>query len=402
VGEIVSEAADRAKQAGAPEQALAAFTEQATEQLIAQLDTAGLLEGPVFDELRGKMRDEFDSSDVLPPGHSADFADALVQKTIKETEARDATDDEKAAQGPAKLREQLERWMNQALEPVSDPSFDVCPRALITPHSDYGRGWLNYAHAWGRMRVVNPPDRVVILGVNHAGRGTGVVGCDKGYRTPLGTVLHDDAFAELLHAELGEDNVPKYYAEKYDHEREASVELQLPWMQHAFGDAGEEPSPDNARFPKVHAALMYDVSGHGGAPRTEDGLHIDVFVEALGKALEKAGGTTLIVAAAELSHVGKAFGDQQTFAGDDEQAKAFREKVISHDREMLRNVEGGKGDELLTGFAWNGNWSRWTGLGPMVASMRLCPTERVKVLNYAAAADNQGMAMIASMAGVIE
>ncbi|MEM1167057.1 MAG: AmmeMemoRadiSam system protein B [Planctomycetota bacterium] len=401
VDQIVEEAAGRAQDAGAPEPALQALTVDATQQLIAQLDGAGLLEGPRFDELLAKLRDDFDASDVLPPGPTADFADAIVTHAAKQAGEDEPGEEVKAERSPAALRTQLEAWCNQALEPVTDPSFDALPRAIIAPHSDYQRGWLNYAHAYGRMRVADPPDRIVILGVNHHGRGTGVVGCDKGYRTPLGTCGFDTELDTALREALGPADTERYYAERFDHEREPSVEFQLPWLQHAFGPPELPESTDASAYPKVLAALMYDMTANGAEPTTEAGMPLETFVAALRTAIDRVGGRTLIVAAAELSHVGRGYGDQQSFAGDDDAAKAFRDKVVTHDREMLKAVEEGKPDELLTAFAWNGNWSRWTGLGPLVAAMKLVPGERVKMLNYAAAADNQGVAMISSIAGAI-
>lgn len=397
VEQIVSDAASRASQANAPQQALDALTIEATQQLIAQLDNAGLIEGPRFDEMLAKMRADFDASQILPPGPTADIADALVNRVYEGK----ATPERLAEEGPATLRKQLEAWSNVALEQVSDPSFDTLPLALITPHSDYQRGWLNYAHAYGRMRIVDPPDRVVIFGVNHAGRGKGIVGCNKGFRTPLGTCALDTDLEAALTTNLGSDDTEKYYAERYDHEREPSIELQLPWLQHAFGPADLPDSEDPAAYPKILGALIYDLTANAAEPLDDSGLALEPFLDALRNALQQLGGTTLVVAAGEMSHVGRAFGDQQTFSGNEPEATEFREKVITHDREMLKLVEDAKPDELLTSFAWNGNWSRWTGLGPVVAAIKLVEPDRVKVLNYAAAADNQGVAMVGSAAAAM-
>src|SRR5690606_3820460 len=117
-------------------------------------------------------------------GQAAQEAAAKAAQTV--------TEDQKREEGPARLREVLDQWMNQALANVESPSFDALPKGVIVPHVDYPRGWPNYAHVWGRLRVADRPARIVILGTNHFGAGTGVVGCDKGYESPLGVSPVDE------------------------------------------------------------------------------------------------------------------------------------------------------------------------------------------------------------------
>ena len=107
------------------------------------------------------------------PSVTANFADILAMQEL----GQDASESAKAEIGATKMREQFDAWIAEAFKSVDNPSFDHLPAAVIAPHLDYGRGWMNYAHVYGRMRVVDKPDRVIILGTNHFGLGTGVVGC---------------------------------------------------------------------------------------------------------------------------------------------------------------------------------------------------------------------------------
>ena len=84
-------------------------------------------------------------------GATAQFADALVMQALGE----DATEEQRAEQGPAKLREMFDQWIDKALEKVDNPAFDELPKAVVAPHIDYPRGWMNYAAVWGRMRVMS-------------------------------------------------------------------------------------------------------------------------------------------------------------------------------------------------------------------------------------------------------
>lgn len=363
------------------------LTRPTVEQLVAQLDDAGLLFGPTFEAMAEKMRRDFDSSSNLPPASTAALAESLAKQELGET----AGEAQLAEVGATKLRELFDQWISKALEKVENPSLNALPKAIIAPHVDYPRGWLNYASVWGRLRVVDRPDRVVILGTNHFGEGTGVVGCDKGYVTPLGTCEADSALVEAMRSRLGD----ALYEHRFDHEREHSIELQIPWVQHVLG------RDEAGNFCRVFGALVHDPTVNAGEAYDGKGVAIDSFVEALRSALDELGGSTLVVSSADLSHVGPAFGDKQTLAGEEPAAVEFRNKVFQHDRDMLNLVRENKPDELVASMAWQQNPTRWCSVGNIVATMRTVRPESIEIVNYAAAMDEQGMGMVSSTAGVM-
>jgi AmmeMemoRadiSam system protein B len=384
---IASAAAEQARGAGAPDEAVVHLTEQNVQVLVAQLDAAGLLQGPVFDEKLAKLRTDFDNSDILPPGTTIAMAEALVQHE----QGEGVSAEEKKRLAPQKLRESMDQWMTQVMEPLPDPSFDALPRLILAPHLDYWRGQVNYCHVYARMRVVDRPARVVILGPNHFGFGTGVVGCNKGYETPLGICEHDAEFASILERHLGADGTEKLYKDRYDHEREHSIELQLPWVQHVFAD-------DSGATPKVYAALVHDPSRNNGDSYDGQGLGIQPFIDALRAAIKEAPGRTLVIVAADLSHVGPAFGDRVQIMGDTEEAQSFRKKVMDHDREMIALLEQGKPEQIVASMAWQQNPTRWNAVGPIVAGWSAVDATEARLLNYMAAGDQQGQAVITTAA----
>ena len=359
------------------------------EDFVAQLDGAGLIEGPNFAEMVSQMHTEFDSKAVLPPGPSA----ALMDYLVTQAKGGEATDEEKAEEGPQTLRTQFDEWISESLKDAQDPSFDALPKAIVAPHLDYPRGWMNYAHVYGRMRVVDRPDRVIILGTNHFGFATGVAGCDKGYETPLGVCELDNEFKELVCKNLGDDHSQRLFEHRFDHEHEHSIELQVPWIQHVFG------ANEFGAYPRIFAALVHDPARNNGDSYDEHGLGILPFIEALTQAIADSPGTTLVVSSADLSHVGPQFGDQVKLADmEDEQAKAFREKVVQTDREMLQLVLDRKPEELVTSMAWMQNPTRWCSVGNIVAAVKTVTPESVRMLNYTAAIDGNGLGMVSSCA----
>lgn len=356
------------------------------EQLVAQLDDAGLIMGPVFESLAQKMRVDFDANDTLPPGSTAQMADLIVTHAL----GGEATDEQKHEMGAQKLAEQMDSWIDEALKDSETPSLESLPAAIIAPHLDYVRGWMNYAHIYGRMRVVDRPDRIVILGTNHFGQSSGICGCDKGFETPLGVCKLDQGLLDALKSKLGDDQAQQLLENRFDHENEHSIELHIPWIQHVFG------KDDKGEYPKVFAALIHDPTVNNGESYDENGLGLDPFVDALKSAISGVGGTTLIVSSADLSHVGPAFGDQQPLAGEDEQAQQFRTKVAQHDQEMIKLIADRKIDDLIGSMAWQQNPTRWCSIGNITAMMRTVEPSQVDVLNYAATMDPQGTAFVSS------
>lgn len=364
------------------------LTREFLEPLVAQLDDAGLIQGPNFQVMFEEMKARFDESDTLPPGVTAQFADQVVMSKL----GKEATEEQKIEQGPAELRELFDKWIDETLKRAEDPSFEALPAAVIAPHVDYPRGWMNYAQIYGRLRVVDRPDRVVILGTNHFGMATGVCGCDKGYESPLGVCPLDVGLFEAVKAELGEDGTRRLLEYRYDHEREHSIELHIPWIQHCIG------ADESGSFVPVFAALIHDPTMNNGESYDGEGLALDPFIEAMRAALDKVGGKTLIISSADLSHVGPAFGDQQALGGDGEEAKSNRERVTSHDREMIQLITENKPDDLLASMSWQQNPTRWCSLGNLTATMRLVRPSEIRLIGYAAAVDQQGAAMVSHAA----
>lgn len=372
------------------------LTRPVLETLVPQLDDAGLLYGPAFDKIRAGVHAQFDSQKHLPPATTAAFAEALIlQSTLgpdgqpsAEAPPQRPSDEEIMTTGAKLMREAFDMWIAEALKTAKKPSFDALPRAVVAPHLDYPRGWRNYASTFGRLRVVDRPDRVIILGTNHFGEATGVCACDKGYETPLGLSPLDESFLTALGKNLGADGERRLLANRFDHEREHSIELQIPWIQHTLSGGGS-PIP-------VVGVLVHDPSVKGGESYDGNGLAFDPFVEALGATLRSVPGKTLVVASADLSHVGPAFGDQRPMAGTDDETIKMRTGIMNHDRDMLGLLAQGKVDELIASMAWQQNPTRWCSIGNLCAANKAVGGGAYDILHYEAAIDDQGATFVSS------
>jgi AmmeMemoRadiSam system protein B len=123
---------------------------------------------------------------------------------------------------PKRLAAEVGALLEQALPPRG-----VRPIALVVPHAGFAYSGLIAADAW-RQAQGHRYDLVVLLGTNHtAGFFTGIsVFLGSGFRTPLGVAEVDGEAASALLAadhDCSSDPAP--------HEREHSIEVQLPFVQ---------------------------------------------------------------------------------------------------------------------------------------------------------------------------
>lgn len=144
---------------------------------------------------------------------------------------------------------------------------------LVAPHAGYMYSGPVAGQVFARVAI---PDRVVVMGPNHTGRGERVsVVPAGGYQVPGGVVPIDD---ELAAAIL--DEVPGARADREAHRLEHSVEVELPFLR--------------ARAPAVRFVPMV-LSG------LSEGEAIAVG-EGLARAIERVGGEVLVVASSDMSH----------------------------------------------------------------------------------------------------
>ena len=125
-------------------------------------------------------------------------------------------------QEPRRLAADVQALLEQARPPRGER-----PVALVVPHAGLAFSGLIAADAW-RQTQGHAYDLVVLLGTNHtAGFFTGIsVFLGSGFRTPLGVVQVDEQAASALLAadrDCSSDPAP--------HEREHSIEVQLPFVQ---------------------------------------------------------------------------------------------------------------------------------------------------------------------------
>jgi MEMO1 family protein len=221
------------------------------------------------------------------------------------------------------------------------------PEVLIAPHIDFHRGGPVYASAYQTLPA--RPDLVVVFGTDHNGIDHPFTLTRKSYDTPLGVVATDTQLVDdLARACQGSD----LFAEELHHRNEHSVEFQAVWLRFAYGQDAPPILP-------VLCGSFHRAIGRG-SPSAVD-ARIPRFLDELRRLTE--GRRVLVIAGADLAHVGPRFGDGP-MGGE-----ASRETVAKADHAALQAAATGDADAFFAAVADERDRFRVCGLSPIFASL---------------------------------
>ncbi len=335
------------------------FREQLLE-VIRSLDESLLLDSPRFAEHRRQVEAAFQAAATRPA--------ALAGKSYP-TES-------------VALRETLDRFFQHTDGPGDCPPRAEAARlgALVLPHIDYGRGGPCYA--WGYREAAGLPevDRWLILGTVHAPIRRPFALSRKDFETPLGTVAIDHEFLDRLVA----GGAGVYLEDEFAHRGEHSIELQAVFLRHVT------PAEHSVRIVPILCGSMHRQITDRRSPAAEP--EIEQFLTLLRDTTRSAGGRTVVLASADLAHIGPRFGDPHRIT-----AGQLREAADA-DRQLLTAVEAGDAEEVFRLVARDGDRRRICGLAPIYSALRLVPASSGRLLRYAQWADPQGTVTFAAVA----
>jgi len=303
---------------------------QDLDSLLDQLDSAGYLEGSGFNRYYQGLARQYQEAPHRP---------------LRDPDSYGAP----AAELPA--------YLDQAIAIAEmDSRVGRIPKTgrgrlagIIAPHLDFERGLPCYGDAYFHARQAALPRRVIVLGTNHFGRSRSVVGTDKDFQTPWGVIPTDREFLGRLQAECGGNLMPF----PLDHLREHSVELHAVWLHHVFGDQV-----------RIVPFLCPDPSGpHGTRPGDDGAVDVREFALALGKLVRDDPEPTLIVASADLSHVGRYFGEEQSLTD------AYLQQVRNTDEAALAYVAANDPEGFRSHMAQTQNPTSICSVGCIYAAL---------------------------------
>jgi AmmeMemoRadiSam system protein B len=261
---------------------------------------------------------------------------------------------------PAELRSLLQGYVDEL---DSIPSLAAGCRGLVTPHIDYARGGPTYAQVWtSAADAARGADLVILLGTDHAGGERSVITLTRqNYATPYGVLPTAQDVVDELVAAMGPDLA---FADELNHRREHSIELAAVWLHHIL-----EGQPCEV-LPILAGSFFEFVEG-------EAELEQDQSVHALTDTLRGviAGRRALVVAAADLAHVGPAFDGPEI-------ARASLGWLRASDAEIIAKMCAGDAGGFFDVIRRMGDQTNVCGLPPIYIALQLLQPCDGQLLTY--------------------
>jgi MEMO1 family protein len=201
-------------------------------------------------------------------------------------------------------------------------------RALVAPHIDPWRGAVGYGKAYAALAAAIPDevDTFVLFGTSHAPMRQPFALCRKAFATPLGLVDADMAGIDAIAAgATGFDP----FADQFNHKREHSLEFQVVFLKHLLKDRP-------FRIVPVLAGLG-GAQSSGADPAGDK--RVTQFMDGVRSLVESRPGRVVVVAGADMAHVGPRFGDPDAF-GAEERAVLEKADRASLERAVAVDASG--------------------------------------------------------------
>ncbi len=329
-------------------------------QLIRSLDEHLLLDSPRFAEYRAEVEEGFRRARSRPA--------SLAGKSYPS--------DASALDG------QLKAYMAAPDGPGDTPPTPSAASlvGLVVPHIDFARGGACYAWGYRELEGAPPADRFLILGTVHTPTMRAFSLTRKDFETPMGTVETDQEFVEHLLGTAGNG----YLDDELAHRGEHSIEFQAVFLRYHI------PPGRPVRIVPVLCGSFHRFVEERRSPRED--REIEAFIAALRATMATLGGRTVVMASADLAHVGPQFGDPHQITPGQ-----LRE-VADADREMLASVEAGDAEAFFRAVARDEDRRRICGLPPIYALLRLFPGAQGRLLRYSQWPDPRGTVTFAAIA----
>jgi hypothetical protein len=307
------------------------------------LDKALFLEGPAYRTAREKIVSTFTASSTRP----ASFAGGAYLAD------------------PRELRAYVESECLAKAKPRARATSGERMVALISPHIDPWRGAVGYGHAYAALADTLAPeaDTFIVFGTSHAPMQRPFALCRKAFDTPFGAMACDDQAVDRI-ARASHFDV---YADEFNHKREHSIEFQVVFLKHLL-----KGRP--ARIVPVLAGL-----GEPQARRTDPARDADSmrFLDAMREVVEERGRRAVLVAGADMAHVGPRFGDRKPYDATE------RARLAAADEESLSYAAEGNARSFWTDVAKDLDTRRVCGLGPIYSLLKTLPGgARGELLHY--------------------
>ena len=336
------------------------ISESTIQQILSELDVALLLDNEHFHQTLTLALEQFRQAPYRPP--------IMAGKSYPAD--------------PEQLRAKLQAYFDCLPPQAGDVPSPSEIKGLICPHIDFDRGGSVYARVWGQVApMLERVELVVLLGTDHIAGGGRLTLTRQHYATPWGVLPTAEDVVDQLVGALGEEAVLR---DELHHRGEHSIEAAVVWLHYLLGDRRCE------LVPILCGSFQPFIAG-GIQPHDDENL--SVAVDILRQAI--ASRSTLVVAAADLAHVGPAFGDPVPLGLHE------RGMLRAHDEQLMASICVGDAEATFEQIRQEGDRRRVCGLPPIYLSLSLLGGTKGYPVGYMQCpADNSGTSVV-SICGVV-
>lgn len=327
------------------------------ELLISRLDEGFLLENDNFHQAYQNAIDDYRASPVRPP--------ILAGSCYPED--------------PEVLKDYIQKCLDQVSDDSGQETEDVV--GLITPHIDYQRGAKIYAKVWSRARrSLEQAELIVILGTDHVDGKGRITLTRQNYKTPLGVVSTAKDIVEEFADELGDDA----FASELNHRGEHSIESALIWLQYLLGDKTSVVLP-------ILCGSFYTFIEAGESPLKA--RQIALTIDMINNLYQRK--RTIVVAAADLAHLGPEFGDliPMDIGG--------RAKMARDDEELIQVMCQGDAEDFFSFIQKEKDCRHVCGVPPIYIALASMAAAQGISMGYAMCPASPDQTSLVSICGVL-
>ncbi|MBT4511322.1 MAG: AmmeMemoRadiSam system protein B, partial [Chloroflexi bacterium] len=333
--------------------------EMTVAQIVSQLDEALLLDNGKFAQVRDALTSEFKAAPARPPTLAGASYPA----------------------DPDELTKMLEGYLDSIPKESNPPNNTDGFTGIISPHIDFQRGGPVYAQTWNRIsETIRDIDLAIIFGTNHLGGYNLFTLTRQNYSTPWGILPTPENMVDQLADGLG--NGIAFEDELY-HQNEHSIELALVWLHYFLGDRKCELLP-------ILCGSFERFTNGGEDPAQNE--EISAVLNILQEVTKSR--RTLIVAAADLAHMGPAFGDLIPID------TTSRAKIAAADEDLMKSMCAADAQGFFTQIKQEGDNRRICGLAPIYMTLRILEQSRGEPSGYMQCPADEIDASLVSICGI--
>ncbi len=258
-------------------------------------------------------------------------------------------------------REELLAYMDKMFAETPPPRMTGEIEGILAPHIDYARGYKVYQQTY-RYLPFTDRELLVVFGTCH-GMTPNLWNISlKDFSTPLGILPCTSGLANLIK----ENPVLNRHLDEWCHRAEHSIELQLPIIQ--FMLEGR----------KVEILSILTGSMHEQVTGTDhpDEKALQDLADNLKQILEEYGKPYLLIAGADLAHIGAQFGDK--YALD----RLTLGQSKAKDDQILDAVKQVDGHRFLAAIRAEKDRRRICGLAPIYFQLSLLAGSTCEIVGY--------------------